>query len=180
MLDAGLPFKKVDTLKKIVGGHIRQLRKEHGFRTVEAFAEALGVHPNSVGELERGANWLSPEMLEKMVICLNIPMAAFLPGAERISKPSPTTEALLEKLADQQLEIRELKARIATLEQQLAQAKEGQPKADESMPVAGGKFSDIVAALPKLDPDIVLGFREVIEHQLGRQAAKRPKEKRRD
>ncbi len=72
----------LDTLKKLVGIHIRELRKKHGFRTVEAFAEALQVHPNSVGELERGANWLSPEMLEKMVCLLKKPPSYFYPGED--------------------------------------------------------------------------------------------------
>lgn len=99
-----------DVLKDIVGAHIRELRKKAGYRTLEAFAEALDVHPNSVGELERGANWISPEMLHKMIKLFNLPPAAFFPGGERLAKGAPlqALDGIREALIDQERRIREL------------------------------------------------------------------------
>lgn len=56
----------VEISKKTVGERVRALRVAAGFRSADALAEAIGVHPNTVYELERGINWISPEMLVKL------------------------------------------------------------------------------------------------------------------
>lgn len=109
----------MDILKKIVGGHIREYRRKAGYKTVEAFAEALDVHPNSVGELERGANWVSPEMLEKLMTLFGAPPAAFFPGSNRAVKPTPeeALEVLREALTEKPKEAENLTpARLRLLE----------------------------------------------------------------
>lgn len=58
--------KIVNTLKKLVGQRVRELRKKAGFTSAEALAEAIGMHAISIYELERGDNWISPEMMEKL------------------------------------------------------------------------------------------------------------------
>ena len=101
----------MDILKQIVGGHIREIRKRAGYRTIDDLAEALGVHPNSVGELERGASWISPDMLARLTKLFNRPPAAVFPGFdERLG--GPAMEALLEKLDEQQILIRKLQAPV--------------------------------------------------------------------
>lgn len=53
----------VETIKKNVGARASRIRERLGFRNREHFAEVLGVHSNTVGQLERGETWLSPEMV---------------------------------------------------------------------------------------------------------------------
>jgi transcriptional regulator with XRE-family HTH domain len=88
----GLRIKKWKPLRKQLVGECGSCVKNAGFSSAEAFAERLGVHPNTVSELERGDNWLSPEMLEKMSDALKI-------GPERFftdSTPKPTLQEALE------------------------------------------------------------------------------------
>lgn len=59
---------------------MREARKRAGFRSVEALAEVLKVHPNTVAGLERGEHWISPELLPKLAEHLKIPPAALFPG----------------------------------------------------------------------------------------------------
>lgn len=82
----------VETIKKLVGNRFRSLRKRAGFVSAEAAAEALGVHPNSVYELERGDNWISPEMLNKAIDVFQVPAPHFFGDQEPI-RPTPS-EAL--------------------------------------------------------------------------------------
>jgi transcriptional regulator with XRE-family HTH domain len=72
----------VDNIKKTVGSLVRDHRRRAGYNSVEALAEVLGVHPNTVGELERGTNWISPELLPKLADVLKVSPAEFFPGAQ--------------------------------------------------------------------------------------------------
>lgn len=74
-------------MKKMVGEHIREIRKSLGYKTIDAWAEALQVHPNTVGEVERGANWVSPELLEKMISVTGFGASNFFPPSA--SKAAP-------------------------------------------------------------------------------------------
>jgi hypothetical protein len=140
-------FKNVDILKKIVGGHVRELRKKLGYATIDAWSEALGVHPNSVGEFERGANWLSPEMLEKMISKTDLPMAAFFPGAELVPKeisgaPEPT-------LADVLAEVRSLK-KLSAVPAQVLEPRAALAEALASLTLNDTEFQDIALAIKNL------------------------------
>jgi transcriptional regulator with XRE-family HTH domain len=86
----------VETIRKQVGTRLRELRKRAGFRAVEPFAELLKVHPNTVYDLERGTHWLSPEMAEKYVSALHVPLGTLV--AEGPLHVEPTTEEAINAL----------------------------------------------------------------------------------
>lgn len=81
----------MESLKKEVGKRFRTLRKRAGFVSAESAAEALRVSSTTVYELERGDNWLSPEMLANAAKTFNVPWAAFFE-----SGPLPVRPAKLE------------------------------------------------------------------------------------
>lgn len=85
-------------IKKTLGLRLRELRKRAGHKAVETLSERMGVHPSTVYEIERGENWLSPEMAEKYVSALNIPLGALF--ADSPVKVKPTPEEALEVLSD--------------------------------------------------------------------------------
>lgn len=99
----------METTKQRVGRRVREIRKKAGYRSAEALAEALEVHPNSVYDLERGDSWISPEMLEKLSAHFKVPDAAFF-GEEgevvQVIEPSAAelaelaAKSALEQLAD--------------------------------------------------------------------------------
>ena len=112
-----LIYNGLEPLKKATGAHIRTLRKAHGYKTVEDFAEALDVHPNSVGELERGANWISPEMLEKMVALMDLSPAAFFPESDEIKAAPSANPQDISKMLSGLAKIRpDLLARLSSLD----------------------------------------------------------------
>lgn len=53
----------MEKLKKSVGIRARKARERLGYKNRESFAEILGVHSNTVGFLERGETWISPDLL---------------------------------------------------------------------------------------------------------------------
>lgn len=73
--------EKTKALKRAVGERARQLRKDAKFSSAEAAAEAAGLHPASIGQLERGENFLSPETLVVLSSVYNCDPAAFFPGS---------------------------------------------------------------------------------------------------
>ena len=58
--------EQVESLKKKLGEHLREMRKAAGFRAVEPAAEVLKISHTSLYELERGENWLSPMVALRM------------------------------------------------------------------------------------------------------------------
>lgn len=99
----------METMKQFVGKRVRELRKRAGFKTIESLAEAMQVHPNSVGEIERGANWISPEMLPRLSRVLGVRAGAFFESDS--PEKNPTVEALLEIVQSQERRIVALESR---------------------------------------------------------------------
>lgn len=82
-------FKEASIIiKKRVGERFRELRERAGFGSARAAADALGVSANTVGELERGENWLSPEIAARAVVAFNVPFSALF-GDQRPLPPTP-------------------------------------------------------------------------------------------
>lgn len=79
----------MEKLKKSVGIRAQSIRERHGFKNREQLAEILGVHNNTVGFLERGETWLSPEMAVLYRDKLGIDPAEFLTEKPVIIKPTP-------------------------------------------------------------------------------------------
>jgi transcriptional regulator with XRE-family HTH domain len=79
----------VESIKKTVGHRCRELRKRAGFVSAESAAEALAVSPTTVYELERGDNWISPEMLTKMASAYRADPATFFTNGPVIVEPTP-------------------------------------------------------------------------------------------
>lgn len=76
-------------IKLRVGKRLRDLRKRAGFSSAGALAAHIGVQTNTVGDIERGDNWISPEMLPILSKALDVPPAAFFPGAGDPIAPTP-------------------------------------------------------------------------------------------
>lgn len=58
--------ENVSNLKIQIGKRARELRKRAGFSSADSAAEAMEVSNTAVYELERGDNWVSPEMIVLM------------------------------------------------------------------------------------------------------------------
>lgn len=81
--------EKAEALKRAVGVRARMLRVRAGFSSIESAAEAMGVHPNSVGDVERGANFISPEMAVRMIETYRLGGGAPLFGDATVLAPTP-------------------------------------------------------------------------------------------
>ncbi len=62
-----------------IGARIRQLRQENGL-TIEETAHLAGVHPNYLGDAERGKKNFSIITLEKIAKVLEIPVSGMFSG----------------------------------------------------------------------------------------------------
>jgi plasmid maintenance system antidote protein VapI len=78
--------EEISAFKKRVGDRLRSLRISAGFGSAGEAAEAIGVHPNSIYELERGENFLSPEMVVRLSAAYKVEPGALLPGVEASDK----------------------------------------------------------------------------------------------
>lgn len=61
----------MDTFNRQFGERLKALRKEAGYKSAESLSEALGVHPNTVYCIERGEQWIGPELLLKVASVLH-------------------------------------------------------------------------------------------------------------
>ena len=59
--------------KKLLGIRVRHMRKKNGL-SQEAFAELIGIDPNSVSRIECGVHYPSLDTLEKITIVLKVEM----------------------------------------------------------------------------------------------------------
>lgn len=84
-------------MKKDVGRRLREARERAGFKSAEAFAAHIKAHPNSVYKVERGKQWIGPEMLEKISGGLKESPAILFDDA--IPMLVPTDKELLDILA---------------------------------------------------------------------------------
>lgn len=82
-------------IKKAVGIRARELRLMAALKNAESAAAKIGVSANSVYEVERGENWLSPEMLLKMSAAYGACPASFFPGGEAESITQGTRRRIL-------------------------------------------------------------------------------------
>mgnify|MGYP001590633421 CR=1 FL=1 len=73
-----LTFMK-SNIKTEIGMRIRTLRQEKGL-TIEELAHSAGVHPNYLGEAERGKKNFSITTLEKLAKALEAPVSELFSG----------------------------------------------------------------------------------------------------
>jgi len=66
-------------IKSDIGIRIRQLRQKNGL-TIEETAHLAGVHPNYLGDAERGKKNFSITTLEKLAKALGAPVSGMLSG----------------------------------------------------------------------------------------------------
>lgn len=122
--------EKVTALKKEIGARVRELRKRAGFSNADSAAADLGVSATTLYELERGENWLSPELAVRM-------WEKWRADIFSRGKPdTPTTEALLEKLGEQQQRIRELEKQLEAVKKPAEQPAKPSLAAVEPSPVS--------------------------------------------
>lgn len=65
--------------RKIVGNAIREARKAAAL-SQEALAEKADLHPNYIGEVERGEKNISVDSLMMIACALKVSVTKFLPG----------------------------------------------------------------------------------------------------
>jgi transcriptional regulator with XRE-family HTH domain len=65
--------------RKILGNSIRELRKQAG-HSQEKLAERADLHPNYVGEIERGEKNVSIDVLMRIAAALRVSIQEFFPG----------------------------------------------------------------------------------------------------
>ncbi len=95
----------MEDLKKRVGHALRVARENAGYGNRDTFADAIGVHKNTLGEVERGDNWLSADLAARIGEFLKLPVAAFYPGYVKISAQQELIEILISgRLPDGQVE----------------------------------------------------------------------------
>lgn len=90
-------------INKTLGLRLRGYRKRAGYPSAEDFAEALGVHHNTVYCLERGEQWISPELLDRIATLLDFEPGYLFSDMKEPPKPSlkeaiSVISELLEKL----------------------------------------------------------------------------------
>lgn len=66
-------------IKSDIGNRIRQLRQKNGL-TIEETAHLAGVHPNYLGDAERGKKNFSITTIEKLAKVLGVPVSGMLSG----------------------------------------------------------------------------------------------------
>ena len=78
-----------------IGMRIRQLRQENGL-TIEATAHLAGIHPNYLGEAERGKKNFSIVTLGKIAKALRVPVLEIFSGkmANCITKSAPVNQLI--------------------------------------------------------------------------------------
>lgn len=98
----GLRFtmEVLETIKKQIGARFRLLRLKAGYKSADAFAQRMEVSANTVYELERGENWISPDILERAAKVTGFPLSLFF-GEPAVMEPTPQEAlAVLARLVD--------------------------------------------------------------------------------
>ena len=65
--------------RKIVGQAVREVRKKAGY-SQEKLAEKADLHPNYIGEVERGEKTISVDALLRIAAALSVSIKDFFPG----------------------------------------------------------------------------------------------------
>ena len=65
--------------RRVVGSAIREVRKAAGL-SQEKLAEKADLHPNYIGEVERGEKTISVDALLRVAVALEISITRFFPG----------------------------------------------------------------------------------------------------
>jgi transcriptional regulator with XRE-family HTH domain len=78
-------------IKALFGANLKYYRKRIGI-SQEQLSEKLDITPKHLSAIETGATFVSAELLEKLVVCLDVPAAAlfYVPGQ------NPDDEILLD------------------------------------------------------------------------------------
>ncbi|MDR0553394.1 MAG: helix-turn-helix domain-containing protein [Treponema sp.] len=69
-------------IKKVFGANVRFYRKCKGF-SQEALSEKLDIGSNHLSKIERGAAFVSAELLEHLIAILDIPAEALFSSIEK-------------------------------------------------------------------------------------------------
>jgi transcriptional regulator with XRE-family HTH domain len=59
-------------IKKVFGANVKLYRKQKGF-SQESLSEKLNIGPNHLSKIERGAAFVSAELLERLILALEVP-----------------------------------------------------------------------------------------------------------
>jgi transcriptional regulator with XRE-family HTH domain len=95
--------EQIDQLKKAVGLRARDLRKKAGFSSVEKACKPLGpldLSPTGLYELERGDNFLSPEMVIRLCAAYKAQPSELLPAESDLGILDSPNVAKRKHLAD--------------------------------------------------------------------------------
>lgn len=84
-----------ETFRESFGRRLRAARERAGF-TADSLASALKVHRNTVYQLERGDQWISSELLEKIGDIFNVSPATLF--TDDVVKIEPSPQEALEVL----------------------------------------------------------------------------------
>lgn len=106
----------LDTIGKIWAFNLKRYRGE---RSQEVIAKAADISRQAYGRMEDGVLPKSPATITAVAKALGCRSESLLfqdPHLSPLSLPSPTSEALLEKIESQQVEIRKLRARTEGIE----------------------------------------------------------------
>lgn len=72
-------------LRAALGNTIRAERYRRGYRSQEAFAYAVGIHPGYAGAVERGERNVSLENLLRISEALEMPLSELIRQAEELA-----------------------------------------------------------------------------------------------
>jgi transcriptional regulator with XRE-family HTH domain len=68
-------------IKRVFGANVKFYRKCKGF-SQEALSEKLDISPNHLSKIERGAAFVSADLLELLIFALEVPAAALFSSIE--------------------------------------------------------------------------------------------------
>jgi transcriptional regulator with XRE-family HTH domain len=91
-------METLESLKKQVGARIRELRKAAGYKSVDEVAAKVGVSNTTIYELERGENWISPDMAESLAVAFSCSVPAFFDNVGTPRAPAKSAKLLLFEL----------------------------------------------------------------------------------
>lgn len=101
----------MESFEQILGRNLRIIRKQKGFRSQEALAEALGIERTTVARWETGVSRPSPESMMAIQKVLGCSYAELIGESE----PTPQTP-VEEKLAALTRQIESLRSQIETMQ----------------------------------------------------------------
>jgi XRE family transcriptional regulator, regulator of sulfur utilization len=79
-----------ESLRRVIGSRLRELRLREGIASQERLAERAGVHRTYVGRLERGESGVTVDMLATILAGLSVSLSEFFrPFSEPVRTRTP-------------------------------------------------------------------------------------------